>query len=63
MCDDNTVKKNVIGLLYSLMWSHIPYGDLAQILRQNVGDVEDDGYSDEFLLQAAKDLYERYIVK
>jgi hypothetical protein len=55
------VKSKTVGLLYALLTKHIPYDELAQILRQNIGYIADGVYFNEHILKAAEDLYKRYI--
>ena len=58
------VKVKVVGMLYLLIRDHMPFGELAQMLRQNILPITKDSvYSNEFILQAAEDLYKRFIEK
>ena len=57
-------KKKVIGMLYLLIRDHMPFGELSQMLRQNIDPITQDiVYTNEHILAAAEDLFERYIAK
>ena len=57
-------EERVIGMLYLLIRDHMPFGDLSQMLRQNIDPITQDiVYTNEHILAAATDLFERYIAK
>jgi hypothetical protein len=58
------IKKKVVGMLYLLLRDELPFGRLAQLLRQNVVPItEDTTYTNKILLNLAEDLYQRFIEK
>jgi len=59
---DNPIKEKMVSILYCLIKDYLPYGVLAQMLRQNVNPItQDTPYSNKILLKLAGDLYDRFI--
>jgi hypothetical protein len=56
-------KDKVVSLLYLLLIDIMPFGELEQLLRQNVIPIEERPYYNTVMLHAAEDLYKRYIEK
>ena len=55
-----STKRKVVGLLYLLIRDEMPFGALAQLLRQ-MTIPQDLPYLDDNILKAAEDVYEKYI--
>jgi hypothetical protein len=59
---DKLAKKKIIGLFYLLIRDHMPFGELTQMLRQSIEPITiDTTYTNKYILQAAEDLYNRFI--
>jgi hypothetical protein len=62
--DSSEHKDKVISLLYLLLRDKMSYGELEQLLRQNIEPVTADTvYANGLLLNIAQDLYWKFITK
>lgn len=53
-------EERIVGMVYLLIRDHLPYNVVAQMMRQIV-DFENAPYTNEHILDAAKELYMKYL--
>ena len=53
-------EERVVGMVYLLIRDHLPYNVVAQMMRQIV-NFESAVYTNQHILDAAKELYRKYL--